>query len=140
MASVAGTWRLGSWHAVGEDGTVSHPMGDTPTGILVLTDDGWFSAQGGASDRRRGTRELQVDAADDELAAWARGYVAYAGRYEVDGDHMYFTGEVSLFPNLVGVRQVRSWKLEGDTLIVRPPGQELHWHRASTEVVDSMGE
>jgi hypothetical protein len=115
-------------------------MGDAPTGLLVLTDDGWFSAQGGAGDRRRSTAELQVDAADAEVAAWARGFVAYAGRYEVDGDPMYFTGEVALFPNSVGVRQVRTWKLEGDTLILRPPGQELHWHRASAEVVDSMGE
>ena len=140
MASVAGTWRLGSWTAVADDGTTSHPMGDAPTGILVLTDDGWFSAQGGVGDRRRSPSELQVDAGDAELAAWARGYVAYAGRYEVDGDRMYFTGEVSLFPNLIGVRQTRTWKLEGDTLILRPHGQELHWHRASAEVVDSMGE
>ena len=140
MASVAGTWRLGSWIGIGEDGTVSRPMGYSPTGILVLTDDGWFSAQGGTGDRRRATAESQADARDAELAAWARGYVAYAGRYEVDGDRMYFTGEVSLFPNLIGVRQTRTWKLEGDTLILRPPGAELHWHRASTEVVDSMGE
>ena len=139
MASVAGTWRLGSWLAIADDGGVSHPMGDTPTGMLILTDDGWFSAQGGAGDRRRSAAELQVNADDDELAAWARGYVAYAGRYEVDGDHMYFTGEVSLFPNLIGVRQERTWKLEGDTLILRPAGQELHWHRATNEIVDSMG-
>jgi hypothetical protein len=140
MTSVTGTWRLGSWIAVAADGSVSHPMGDTPTGILILTDDGWFSAQGGAGDRRRGAAESQVDAPDDELAAWARGYVAYSGRYEVDGDRMYFTGEVALFPNSVGVRQVRTWKLEGDTLTLRPPGQELRWHRASAEIVDSMGE
>jgi hypothetical protein len=140
MATVTGTWRLGSWRAIGDDGHVSHPMGDTPTGILILTDDGWFSAQGGAGDRRRSATQLQADAIEDDLASWARGYVAYAGRYEVDGDHMHFTGEVSLFPNLIGVRQTRAWKLEGDTLILRPPGQELHWHRAVAEVVDSMGE
>src|SRR4051794_6616968 len=139
MAAVAGTWRLGSWIAVGDDGAVSHPMGNAPTGLLILTDDGWFSAQGGAGGRRRSASDQQLDAADDELAAWARGYVAYAGRYEGDGDRMYFTGEVSLFPNLIGVRQTRTWKLEGDTLILRPPGQELHWHRAHDEVVDSMG-
>jgi len=115
-------------------------MGDTPTGLLILTEDGWFSAQGGAGDRHRSATQLQIDAIDDDLAAWARGYVAYAGRYEVDGDRMHFTGEVSLFPNLIGVRQTRTWKLEGDTLILRPPGQELHWHRAAAEVVDSMGE
>ena len=139
MASVVGTWRLGTWISIGDDGTVTHPMGQSPTGILVLTEDGWFAAQGGAGDRRRGAQASQADAGDDELAAWVRAFVAYAGRYEVDGDRMYFTGEVSLFPNVIRVRQVRTWNLEGDTLILRPPGAELHWHRAYNEVVDSMG-
>src|SRR3954447_5083673 len=112
MASVAGTWRLGSWTSVAADGTVGPPMGATPTGLLILTEDGWFSAQGGAGDRRRGAAEQQAEAGDGEPSAWARGYVAYAGRYEVDGDRMFFTGEVSLFPNWVGTRQVRSWALE----------------------------
>src|SRR5205814_8505181 len=112
---------------------------DSPTGLLILTDDGWFSAQGGAGDRRRGATERQADATDAELVEWARGYQAYAGRYEVDGDRIYFTGGVSLFPNWLVSRQVRTWRLEGDTLILRPPGAELRWHRASTEVVDSMG-
>jgi hypothetical protein len=139
MASVAGIWRLGSWISVGDDGTVGRPMGDTPTGLLILTDDGWFSAQAGAGDRHRAASERQAEAADAELADWARGYQAYAGRYEVDGDHISFTGDVALFPNWVGSRQVRTWTLDGDTLILRPPGAELRWHRASTEVVDSMG-
>lgn len=140
MASVVGTWRLGSWIAIADDGTTSRPMGDSPTGLLVLTADGWFSAQGGVGDRRRGASELQADATDADLAAWARGYVAYTGRYEVDGDRMYFIGEVSLFPNWIGSRQERTWSLEGDTLIVRPADAELRWHRASVETVDSMGD
>src|SRR4051812_32092128 len=116
MTSVVGTWRLGSWITVDGAGRVGQPMGATPTGLLILTEDGWFSAQGGAGDRRRGASEQQLEASDDELAAWARGYVAYAGRYEVDGEHIVFTGDVSLFPNWVGSRQMRTWMLDGDTL------------------------
>lgn len=148
MESLVGAWRLASWTGTGPDGTVVSPVGEAATGMLLLTEEGWFSVQVGGADRRHSAAESPLSVPDDELAEMARTYVAYAGSYEVEEDHVIFTGSVALFPNWVGLRQERAVEFDGDTLILRPPPMsmgdetyefELRWHRLVDEVVDSMG-
>jgi hypothetical protein len=71
-----------------------------------------------------------------ERAQAAAGVVAYAGRYEVEGDivrHIIYT---SLNPNLIGTAQPRRATLDGDdlTLSTLPDAQgnffRIRWRRA----------
>ncbi len=48
---LAGTWQLESWTARDQHGNVEKPFGEQPTGLLVITTDGWMSVQLAASDR-----------------------------------------------------------------------------------------
>jgi hypothetical protein len=127
---------------------VIHPLGEAAVGMILLTEDGWFSGQASSGDRHRSTATTPFEATEDERAEMARTYIAYAGNYEVEGDRVIFTGSVALFPNWVGVRQERTWHFEGDVLVLTQPPQEidgtsyvfeLRWHRLVDEVVDSMG-
>jgi hypothetical protein len=144
-----GTWRLASWVGTSADGTVIHPLGEAAVGMLLLTEDGWFSGQASTGQRHRSTATSPFAVPDDEAAEMAKSYVAYCGTYEIEGNRAIFTGSVSLFPNWVGVRQVRTWHFDGDVLVLQqqPPQEvdgttyvfELRWHPLTAEVVDSMG-
>jgi Lipocalin-like domain len=120
---LVGTWQLQSWVALDEHGNVEKPFGDHPTGVLVITSDGWLSAQLAASRRQdlaAGSNPLGEPAG--QSAAFLT-YVAYAGRYRTDGDRVTTTVQVSLIPDLVGSEQVRGIELDGDRLVLRavPP-------------------
>ena len=73
----------------------------------------------------------------EERAQAAAGVVAYAGRYEVEGDvvrHIIYT---SLNPNLIGTAQPRRATLAGDdlTLSTLPDAKgnffRIRWRRAT---------
>jgi hypothetical protein len=108
MASLAGTWRLAEW--AGES--------DGVHGLLILTDDGWFS--------------INVANADGPVAV-------EAGSYDVEGDAAVMTSEVALNVNTVGMRRPRHWRVQGDILELQWDDAATRWHRARDEVVDSMG-
>lgn len=42
---VTGTWLLDTWRRYGSDGSISHPFGEHPEGILVHTPDGYMALQ-----------------------------------------------------------------------------------------------
>ncbi|MFD7003889.1 lipocalin-like domain-containing protein [Streptomyces mirabilis] len=104
-----GTWRLVSYETRRvSDGSVDHPFGKDPLGLILYTPDGYMSAQLMA----RGAQPFdQADlhlASNAELAQAARHYLAYSGPFEVSEDgrlthHM----SVSLFPNWLGQTQER---------------------------------
>jgi hypothetical protein len=56
----------------------------------------------------------------EEYCEAGRGYIAYCGTYEVDerGGTVTHIPKVSLLPNLVSARQVRSVDLQGDRLVL----------------------
>jgi Lipocalin-like domain len=56
---------------------------------------------------------------------WFSTYLAYCGRYEVEGDVVVHHIEMSLFPNWVGGDQRRQSELSGDKLVLRTPPMEL---------------
>jgi hypothetical protein len=111
---LVGAWSLTAYEALGTDGSVEHPMGRRPEGLLAYTPDGLMSVQIMSADRRRWGRP----ATDSDRADAAAGYLAYAGRYEVDEDAATVVHhvEMSLVPNWVGTAQRRSIALSGDRL------------------------
>ena len=138
-ADLVGTWRLVSWETVSADG-VSHPMGPDALGYLTYDRGGRMFVQV----MRRGRVELTddgvVDASADQLRDVLGGYLAYAGRYEVDAGEGTVTHhiECGLLPAQVGTELTRWIELDGArlTLHLAPPaehgpdtGSRVTWER-----------
>ena len=135
-----GVWRLEAIHDRRSDGRVEdHPdFGPDPNGFLFYTESGHVSVQFVGRDRPRWRKE--DDPTDAERAEAARGYGAYAGRFEVDeaAGVVRHHVEIALIPNRVGVTLTRFFSFEGDRLMLSPPrfqrnGVEIHrtleWRR-----------
>lgn len=126
-ADFVGTWRLLDYCFIHEDGTIEHPWGTAVRGYLLYSAEGYMSGNlGPASDwpSRRARISAAFKAHDGAGAlrvarAGRRDYIAYTGRYTVEGDTVTHHVEASLFPNWVGRPEIRYYKFEGDTLTLR---------------------
>jgi hypothetical protein len=117
-----GVWRLEAIRDRLPNGRAQdHPdFGPEPDGFLVYTDSGHVSVQ--FMRRDRPLWQAEDDPTDAELAEAARGYGAYAGRYEVDEAAGVVRHHVAtaLIPNRVGTALTRFFSLEEDRLTLRP--------------------
>jgi Lipocalin-like domain len=118
---LVGVWQLESWTARDSRGNVEKPFGEHPTGVLVITADGWMSVHVAASDRPDFPTRSNPFGKPDEHAAAFVGYISYAGRYRTDGGRLVTTVQVSSIPNWVGSEQVRDLEFARDSLVLRPP-------------------
>lgn len=115
--SLAGTWRLTGWtiRVVGETED-KEPFGPNPKGRLVMTSDGhWIVIITGANRHPAMTAEEKIALFDSVLA--------YSGKYTVQGDKITIHVDMSGNEVFTGANQVqtRSFKLDGEKLIVRTP-------------------
>jgi hypothetical protein len=112
--ALVGAWSLASYEALAADGSVSHPLGRHAEGLLVYAPNGLMSVQIMAAGRRL----WDHGGSDAHRAEAAAGYLAYAGRYEVDeaAATVVHRVEISLVPNWVGTDQRRAVALDGDRL------------------------
>lgn len=136
---LVGVWREVGRELVAPDGSVKR---DIPRASqIIYTADGYMSvvnaprgrpAVSGDEDRM----DLNT-AAPEARAQAAVGVVAYAGRFEINGDvvlHRIFT---SLNPNRAGEAQERRATLSGDDLTLAAPPDargatfRIHWRRAA---------
>jgi len=138
---LVGSWRLRSWVAISDDGSEATPMGEEPSGLLAYTGDGTMVTVIGTGDRPRFASNDATGGTDEERAQAVTTFVAYGGRFEIDGDVVDHHVEASLFPNWVGTTQRRRWELDeaGRWLTLTSPpvtlggGTRLHrlvWERA----------
>lgn len=127
-ADFMGTWRLLSYSFIHEDGSVEHPWGTAVRGYLLYSAEGYMSgnlspAHDWPSRRARLAEALKERGGAGALRlasrAGRRDYIAYTGRYTVEGETVAHHVEVSLFPNWIGRPEVRHYKFEGDTLTLR---------------------
>lgn len=113
---LVGAWRLVSWEVRYPDGTVTHPFGRRPQGLLLYTPDGAMSANIAA----RGRRPLGVanprEANATDKARLLDSFFAYAGRYSLRGSAVRHHVSVATNPALVGTLQVRDAMLARDRL------------------------
>jgi hypothetical protein len=121
---LSGVWKLVAWRRIAGDGTVSHPLGDDATGMLVYTAGGAMTVQLAAADRPvlHTDDPLGGDAA--ERAAAYSTSLAYFGSYEVRGDTVVHRVDKSLFPNWSGAEQARPFTCVDDQLVLRTPPME----------------
>ncbi len=121
---LVGVWRLEAIRDRLPDGqVVNHPdFGPEVDGLLVYTASGHVSAQFMRCGRTAWREEDTPN--DAERADAARGYGAYAGRFEVDeeADVVRHRVETALIPNRVGITLSRRFSFEGDRLTLSPPG------------------
>jgi hypothetical protein len=138
LPELVGRWRLLAWEIThGPDETL-RPLGEDADGLLIYTADGSMAVQITAADRRPlGSADPLGGSEPDRAAAYST-CLAYCGRYEVRGETVVHTVEVSLFPDWAGVQQVRQFELVGDHLTLRTPPiavgdatvtAELRWKR-----------
>lgn len=124
-ADFVGTWRLLDYSFIHEDGVIEHPWGTDVRGYLLYSAEGYMSgnlspANDWASRRARLTAALRAhDVRLAGRAAGRRDYIAYTGRYTVDGNTITHHVETSLFSNWVGRPELRYYNFEGDTLTLR---------------------
>jgi hypothetical protein len=139
-ARLVGGWRLRSWVSITDDGEEAHPMGDMPDGLLTYTADGTMVGIMGPNDRPRLSTDDVTGGTPEERAAAFATFIAYGGRFAVDGDAVIHTVETSLFPNWIGTEQRRRFAIseDGRTLTLTSPPivlggtrriQRLTWSR-----------
>jgi len=146
MHTLIGTWKLIHWTVEMEGGRTIRPFKGKATGLLTYTDEGRIVASLMKTDRESiGTRSF-AEAKALERASAAAGYLSYAGSYEVVGDLVYHTVELSLFPDWVGGTQIRqiTWLTNEDgsiDLVLSTPHapeersavNRLRWHRVTED-------
>ena len=118
---LAGSWRLVAWRRVAQDGTITYPFGENPSGLLIYTADGRMAVQMAAANRPALPTE---DALGGDVQARAAAYstcLAYFGTYELQGDTVVHRIDASLFPNWSGAEQRRPFTFDGKELVLRTP-------------------
>lgn len=116
-ANFVGTWRLVDYSFVHDDGVIEKPWGTDVRGYLLYSAEGYMSGNLGPARRRRGVIERAVDSIDAAARRRRnRRYIAYTGRYTVEGDTITHHVEASLFPHWVGRPEVRHFHFAGDRL------------------------
>ena len=112
---IVGTWRLVSYEVEVEATGQKIPlMGAKPTGYASFSPEGriFFVLTG------EGRKPAKTD---QERAELLNTLVAYTGTYTLEGDKWTTNVEVAWNPEWVGTKQVRSFTLQGDRLLVLAP-------------------
>lgn len=134
---LVGTWKLVSASSTTSSGERSEtPYGPNPAGLLTYTGDGRIFALISYG----GRKALGALAPVEEQAEAFKTFLAYAGRYALNGDHVTHHVEISSIQSYVGKDLVRTVKFQGEQIIlVTPPTRvngkiqtlELIWERLS---------
>ena len=135
--ALIGSWRLDSFELQSAAGEISHPYGRKLTGYLFYNEDGYMSAAFMNADRgRTGDGELSQAA---QVSNYDQ-FMAYSGPFEVLGDKITHSVEVSSLEAFIGSIQERWFKIDGDRLdLLTAPlavGSDasvgrLVWHRVT---------
>ena len=119
-SQVVGIWKLISFQAEYDDGTVTYPFGDNVAGLLIIDAKGYFSAQVmdtkrpsfKSGDPRGGTPE--------EVRVAFENYVGYYGTFDLDQTKgaVIFHVMGAWLPNWIGTDQIRYCALSGNHLSI----------------------
>ncbi len=115
---LVGAWHLVSWEACDAQGAVTYPLGPDAVGQIMYAANGLMSAQ----IMRNGQARFENDkpTAEERARAW-RDYFGYFGPYTIDEEAGAVTHHIkgSWSPNLVGTKQARHYRFEGNRLILK---------------------
>lgn len=118
---LVGTWKLVDYSFLHEDGSLEKPWGTEVDGVLIYSAEGYMSGNLMHRRRKRPESHREISGEVGERIRGSRNYIAYAGRFTVKDDTVTHHVEVSLFPNWIGLPQLRFFKLTGDELVLSTP-------------------
>ena len=116
VSFIVGSWRLLSCEHRSAGGDIELPFGPKPSGRIVYTANGQMIVLITDPSRRLARDPQFFEATDVELAAAARGCVAYSGRWTIQGNEVIHDVEQSMFPNWTGNTLVRAFQKDKDCL------------------------
>jgi hypothetical protein len=116
-----GSWKLVSWQIPGPAGQPYFPLGPNAKGLLVYAPDGYMFAALMAVGRPDFFGSDPLGGTAYETLNAMRGYHTYCGRYRLEEGRVVHTVEMSLYPNMLGSKQVRYYRFEGERLILSTP-------------------
>src|SRR5947207_2651203 len=121
---LVGAWELVSYRLIAENGSVTFPLGEDASGLIIYTGDGYMSAQLMRLGRASYSSGDPHAGETHEMSAAAAGYVAYSGPFTADEETrtLKHSVAVSLFPNWLGNTQLRICRLDGDSLTLSTSG------------------
>ena len=105
LTQLHGTWRLMGRRVTGADGKVFFSTGDNPRGFLIYAPDGYMSV-------------AFFMPMPDKAGKIAERFIAYSGRWELDGDHMRHFCDVHSNPENLGVTAHRKVSFEDGKLLL----------------------
>ena len=137
---IIGIWTLVSFQTEDKEGNIIYPLGKDATGFIMYHPEGYMSAQLMKQGRLAYHSSDLLDGSTEEMATAANGYIAYAGRYEVNEEENTLTHhmEVSMNPTWLGQEQPRIGAIQNDILSIYnglKPEDKLVWKRAEKHQV-----
>jgi hypothetical protein len=138
-----GAWRLVSWEATDSDGQLTYPLGRDAVGQLSYDQEGRMSAQLMRRNQAHFASEDWRQATTEERASAWIGYFGYFGTYEIDeaAGAVVHLIEGSWFPNLVGKKELRHYRFEGELLVLDADTDwgrvRIIWGKASADETPS---
>ena len=120
---LVGAWKLVTFEFRRDDGSVIYPFGAEARGSVIYTESGRFSGQLMRIDRPRFAIPDQMRGTSEEIEANYKGSISYFGTYEVDSEKREINHfvEGSIFPNMEGTQQKRSFELNETQLVLKTP-------------------
>jgi len=120
--ALVGTWKLVSASTSTPGGERNGtPFGPSPAGFLTYTQDGRVTAMISYGGRKPlSSSDSRLASAGEEAEAF-RTFLAYAGRYRLEGDKVIHHVEISSIQNWVDTDLIRSIKFEGARIVLLTP-------------------
>jgi len=135
---LTGTWKLVSCETRSLNGELAYPYGKDPFGMLMYDSGGKvFFALLMRRDRPKFVSDDPWRGTPEEIKAAFEGFNAYCGTYEVNEEKGTVTHHVegSMFPNWVGMDQVRFFKCSGDQLLLSTPPIRLGGRQSTAHLI-----
>ena len=132
MNEFIGAWRLVSVEDREPDGSLIHPYGERPAGLLLYDEAGRMSVQIMRRDRARLSSNDWGEVAAEEVKSAIEGYTAFFGTYEINEAeaHIIHRVEGHVLPNSVGKELKRGYEFSGGRLVLKPsPFRRVTWER-----------
>ena len=106
--ALIGTWSLVGWYNEADDGSRIYPLGDTATGYISYSSDGFVFVHMMAADRSPFSVNDPFGGSTDETAAAFNSQITYAGRYTCEESRVIHQVTQASCPNWIGSTQVRN--------------------------------
>ena len=129
---IVGAWKLVTFEFIKDDGSIIYPFGAEAQGSVIYTETGRFSGQLLRIDRPKFAIPDQMQGTPEEIEANYKGAISYFGTYEVDSEKREINHYVegSIFPNMEGTQQKRTFEINNRQLILRTQRFKVNGEKA----------